>query len=63
MAELIGIPEEKYVDSQPDYMQDNRRVIVDLYEDTSIDPVYQAKARILNQAIHEIGMGRYQVRA
>ncbi|KZP05082.1 hypothetical protein FIBSPDRAFT_716016, partial [Athelia psychrophila] len=34
--------------------------LVDLYEDASIDPVYQAKARVINQAIHEIGMGRYQ---
>ena len=34
---------------------------LDLFED-SIDPVYQAKARILNHAIQEIGMGKYQVR-
>lgn len=33
----------------------------DLYEAGSIDPVYQAKARILNRAIQEIGMGKYQV--
>lgn len=32
----------------------------DLFLDT--DPVYQAKARILNEALQEIGMGRYQVR-
>lgn len=35
--------------------------LVDLYNDTSIDPVYHAKARILNEAIQNIGMGRYQV--
>jgi len=35
--------------------------LVDLFSDETVDPVYQAKARILNQAIHEIGMGRYQV--
>ena len=35
----------------------------DLYEDEgSVDPVYQAKAHVLNQAIQEIGMGKYQVR-
>jgi len=34
---------------------------VDLFSNETVDPVYQAKARILNQAIHEIGMGRYQV--
>ncbi|PCH39861.1 MFS general substrate transporter [Wolfiporia cocos MD-104 SS10] len=29
-------------------------------EDSGIDPVYQAKARVLNDALQEIGMGRYQ---
>lgn len=33
---------------------------LDLFEGT-IDPVYQAKARVLNHAIQEIGMGKYQV--
>jgi len=32
----------------------------DIYEEGSIDPVYQAKAHVLNAAIQEIGMGRYQ---
>lgn len=26
----------------------------------AVDPVYEAKARVLNKAIQEIGMGRYQ---
>lgn len=26
----------------------------------SVDPVYEAKARVLNKAIQDIGMGRYQ---
>ena len=34
----------------------------DIYEDGTVDPVYQAKARVLNAAIQEIGMGKYQVR-
>jgi len=34
----------------------------DLYDDDSVDPVYRAKAHLLNKAIVEIGMGRYQVR-
>ena len=34
----------------------------DLYDEGSVDPVYQAKARVLNQALQEIGMGKYQVR-
>ena len=31
-------------------------------EDAAVDPVYHAKARILNAAFQEIGMGKYQVR-
>ncbi|KAL1737768.1 hypothetical protein HDZ31DRAFT_70809 [Schizophyllum fasciatum] len=31
-----------------------------LYEDGAIDVVYQRKAQVLNQAIQEIGMGKYQ---
>lgn len=31
-----------------------------VFTDDALDPVYQAKARILNDAIQEIGMGRYQ---
>lgn len=36
----------------------------DIYDgdDSAVDPVYQAKARILNDAFQEIGMGKYQVR-
>ena len=30
--------------------------------DSGVDPVYQAKARLLNDAIQEVGMGKYQVR-
>jgi hypothetical protein len=35
----------------------------DVYDEgeSGVDPVYQAKARILNDAFQEIGMGRYQV--
>ncbi|KAL7278526.1 hypothetical protein ACG7TL_007525 [Trametes sanguinea] len=32
----------------------------DLFEDGTVDPVYQAKARVLNAAIQDIGMGKYQ---
>lgn len=37
----------------------------DIYgeEESGVDPVYQAKARVLNDALQEIGMGKYQVRA
>lgn len=27
----------------------------------SVDPIYQAKAKVLNDAVQAIGMGRYQV--
>ena len=33
----------------------------DLYEEGTLDPVYQAKARLVSAAIQEIGMGKYQV--
>ena len=33
----------------------------DMFEEGSVDPVYQAKARVLNAALQEIGMGKYQV--
>lgn len=35
----------------------------DVYEEgeSGIDPVYHAKARVLNSAFQEIGMGKYQV--
>lgn len=37
-------------------------VLVDLYSDMSIDPVYQAKSKVLNRALQEVGMGKYQVK-
>ena len=35
----------------------------DLYgeDDSGVDPVYEAKAKMINDAFEEIGMGRYQV--
>ncbi|KAI6118431.1 MFS general substrate transporter [Pisolithus sp. B1] len=33
---------------------------IDLYENGYVDPVYQAKAHILNRSIQDIGMGKYQ---
>lgn len=34
----------------------------DIFTEGALDPIYQAKARILNEALQEIGMGKYQVR-
>ena len=41
---------------------DELPAVLDLHDEGSVDTVYQAKARILNQALQEIGMGGYQVR-
>lgn len=35
-------------------------VPVSVLEDGSLDPVYEAKAKVLNKAIQDIGMGKYQ---
>ena len=37
-------------------------VVVDSVHYSGVDQVYQVKARILNRAIQDIGMGKYQVR-
>ncbi len=33
----------------------------DIYNQGTLDPIYQRKAHILNDAIQDIGMGKYQV--
>lgn len=38
----------------------NEQVLVPTLLKGSIDPVYEGKAQVLNSAIQEIGMGRYQ---
>jgi hypothetical protein len=47
--------------------QDHVDTIRDIYslddDSDGIDRVYHVKARLLNNAIQEIGMGRYQVRS
>lgn len=50
-----------FIDEKGDVLVQDARKIEDLYEEGSIDPIYQAKARVLNRAIQEIGMGKYQV--
>jgi hypothetical protein len=32
----------------------------DIYDDDIIDPVYRAKAHVINKAMVQVGMGRYQ---
>ena len=53
----VKLPSHETVHELPDVL-----VKEDLHDEGSVDPVYQAKARILNRALQEIGMGRYQVR-
>ena len=38
-----------------------RAETTDLYMDDAVNLIFQAKACILNNAIQEIGMGKYQV--
>lgn len=33
----------------------------DIYDEGVVDPVYAAKSHVLNRALQEIGMGKYQV--
>ena len=35
--------------------------VENLYEEGVLDPVYYAKTLVLNRALQEIGMGKYQV--
>ncbi|KAG8771539.1 hypothetical protein FRC12_003544 [Ceratobasidium sp. 428] len=41
-------------------VQRDGHITEDVLPDGSVDPVYQAKAELLNDAIQKIGMGRYQ---
>jgi hypothetical protein len=53
----MSVESVKNLPSQPTILS-----VQDLHDDESVDPVYHAKARVLNQALQEIGMGKYQVR-
>ncbi|KAK0477596.1 MFS general substrate transporter [Armillaria novae-zelandiae] len=46
--------------SDPPSTHDTDIALDDMYNDESVDAVYQAKSRVLNKAIQEIGMGKYQ---
>ena len=41
-------------------LPDEEELIPTPLEGAGIDPVYEGKARVLNNAIQDIGMGRYQ---
>lgn len=66
MVELLSGRETAIVKSKndevyflPEVKHAKNYETIDLLDD-SIDPIYYAKARVLNQAIQDIGMGRYQ---
>ncbi|KAA1466887.1 MFS general substrate transporter [Dentipellis sp. KUC8613] len=66
MASNTGYPAEKQSTEKgvegeyPMPYESQDTLTPDLYDEGSVDPVYQAKARILNRALQEIGMGKYQ---
>ncbi|KAF9805967.1 hypothetical protein IEO21_08879 [Rhodonia placenta] len=47
-------------DAAPAFLEYTKASEDDLFEQGSVDPIYEAKARLLNHAVREIGMGRYQ---
>ena len=54
--------EKSYHDDEKENRGDGVQAqTLDIFTDDSLDPVYRAKARILNDALQEIGMGKYQV--
>jgi hypothetical protein len=54
--------EKSYHDGEKEDRGDGVKTqTLDIFTDDSLDPVYKAKARILNDALQEIGMGKYQV--
>ncbi|TFY62020.1 hypothetical protein EVG20_g6853 [Dentipellis fragilis] len=66
MASKISYPAEKQSTEKdvegefPLPYESQDTLTPDLYDEGSVDPVYQAKARVLNRALQEIGMGKYQ---
>ncbi|KAK0218969.1 major facilitator superfamily domain-containing protein [Armillaria fumosa] len=46
--------------SHPPSTHNTNIALDDMYNDESVDAVYQAKSRVLNKAIQDIGMGKYQ---
>ena len=63
---MAGIREKSPVDLETKgevFRETPMSSTTDLFEDGSVDPVYQAKTRVLNAAMQEIGMGKYEVRS
>jgi hypothetical protein len=62
MADSAGKIDETYGIKEPAAQTVARdgEAPVSVLEDGSLDPVYEAKAKMLNKAVQDIGMGRYQ---
>jgi hypothetical protein len=58
------LPEDvKNTDEKKSAQERGRTQVTDLLAgEGAVDAVYHAKARVLNDALQEIGMGKYQVR-
>lgn len=56
---VSDVPAEK--GSMKDVVSTAEYDVKNLYEDDSLDPLYYRKTLLLNHAIQEIGMGKYQV--
>jgi hypothetical protein len=60
MADSKNTEEEQTKYDKQDIIPSMHEAPVGVLEEGSLDPVYEAKARILNKAIQDIGMGSYQ---
>lgn len=59
---MSEVNEEKLASKDNVSTREIRADTENIYTDGTIDETYQTKARILNDALQEIGMGKYQVR-
>lgn len=58
---MSDLKEEKSASTDQVSVREIQADTENIYTDDAVDPIYQAKARILNDALQEIGMGKYQV--
>jgi hypothetical protein len=60
MADPTKLQDEERKTSSPVEIASIDQAPAAVLEEGSLDPVYEAKAKVLNKAIQDIGMGRYQ---
>jgi len=54
-------PDSRSFNGKQDHVGISSKTVENLYDDSVLDPAYYAKTLVLNNAIQEVGMGRYQV--